>query len=88
MEESRRPVRVGLVIYRDIEEDGSVWYVAVEPMTGAQAQGVTIEEAISRVKEEVSKMLASWCESELREAIEARIIEVEIASSAGEDYGI
>ncbi len=88
MEGSGRPVKVGVVIYRDIEEDGSVWYVAVEPMTGAQAQGETIEEAISRVKEEVSKMLASWCESELREAVDARIIEVEIAPSSGEDYGI
>ena len=86
--EERRTVRVGVVVYRDVEEDGSVWYVAVEPMTGAQAQGGSIEEALSRVGEEVSKMLASWCESELKEAVDARIVEVEVSPEPGEDYGV
>jgi len=33
-------------------------------------------------------MLASWCESELREAVDARVIEVEVSPEAGGDYGI
>ncbi len=73
-----RRVRLGAVIYRETEEDGTTWYIAVEPMSGAQAQGETLEEAIERLKEEVAKMSDAWCESEIREAIDARLIEVEL----------
>lgn len=71
-------MKVGIIIYKDVEEDGSTWYVAVEPMSGAQAQGETLEEAIERVKEEIIRISEAWCESEMKEAVDARLIEVEI----------
>lgn len=71
-------VKVGVIIYKDVEEDGSVWYVAVEPMSGAQAQGETPEEVIERIKEEIIRISEAWCESEMKEAVDARIIEIEM----------
>lgn len=70
--------RLGIIIYKEVDEDGTTWYVAMEPMSGAQAQGQSIDEAMARIKEEINRMLSSWCESELKEAVDARIIEVEI----------
>ncbi|ALL00958.1 hypothetical protein Pyrde_0910 [Pyrodictium delaneyi] len=73
-----RRVKVGIVVYKEVEEDGTTWYVAVEPMSGAQAQGESLEEAIEKVKEEVVRMSEAWCESEVREAVDAKIVEVEL----------
>lgn len=73
-----RKVRLGIVVYREVDEDGTTWYVAEEPQSGARAQAEGVEEAIRRVLEEIPKMLSSWCESEVREAVEARIVEVDI----------
>jgi predicted RNase H-like HicB family nuclease len=73
-----KKVKVGVVLYKDVEEDGTTWYIAVEPMSGAQVQAETPEEAIERIKEEIVKMGDAWCESELREAIDARIVEIEL----------
>ena len=70
-------VKLGVVIYREKDEIGT-WYIAVEPLSGAQAQGETIEEAIERLREEVRKMSSAWCESEIREAVDARLIEVDL----------
>ncbi len=75
-------VKVGVVVYREKDETGT-WYIAVEPMTGAQAQGETIEEALKKVQEEVVKMSSAWCESEMKEAVDARLIEVEVPEEAG-----
>ncbi len=74
-------VEVGGDVYREKDENGT-WYVAVEPLTGAQAQGETLEEALERIKEEVVKMSSAWCESELREAVDARLVEVEVPEGA------
>jgi len=73
-----RKVKVGIVIYKEVDEDGATWYIAVEPTSGAQAQGQSIEEAVERVKEEIARMADAWCESEVREAVDARIIEAEL----------
>ncbi|HID41121.1 MAG TPA: hypothetical protein EYP33_03080 [Pyrodictium sp.] len=73
-----RRVKVGIVVYKEVEEDGTAWYLAVEPMSGAQAQGESLEEAIEKVKEEVVRMSEAWCESEVREAVDAKIVEVEL----------
>ena len=73
-----RRIRVGVVVYREVDEDGTTWYVAVEPTSGAQAQGRSIEEAVERVREEIGRMADAWCESELREAVDARIVEAEV----------
>ncbi len=75
-------VKVGVVVYREKDETGT-WYIAVEPMTGAQAQGETIEEALKKVQEEVVKMSSAWCESEMKEAVDARLIEVEVPEEPG-----
>ncbi len=72
-----RRIRVGVVVYKEVY-DGEVWYVAVEPSSGAQTQGQSIEEAIERIKEEVVKMSNAWCEGEEREAVDARLVEVEL----------
>ncbi|BEP17888.1 hypothetical protein PYJP_12400 [Pyrofollis japonicus] len=72
-----RKVRLGAVIYKE-QEDGTTWYIAVEPLSGAQAQGETLEEALERLREEVVRMQDAWCEAEIREAIDAKIIEVEL----------
>jgi predicted RNase H-like HicB family nuclease len=73
-----KKLRVGVVVYRDVEEDGTTWYIAVEPMSGAQAQAESLEEAIEKVKEEIVKMGDAWCESELKEAVDARLVEIEL----------
>ena len=70
-------VKVGVVVYKEKDESGE-YYVAVEPLTGAQVQADTVEEAIEKIKEEVKKMSSAWCESELREAVDARLVEVEV----------
>ena len=70
-------VKVGVVVYKEQDESG-VYYLAVEPLTGAQAQGESVEEAIEKVKEEIVKMGSAWCESELKEAVRAEIVEVEV----------
>jgi hypothetical protein len=70
-------VKVGVVIYKEKDESGE-YYIAVEPLTGAQVQGETPEEALEKIKEEVKKMSSAWCESELREAVDARLVEVEV----------
>ena len=70
--------KVGVVVYKDVEEDGTVWYVAIEPVSGAQAQGQSIEEALERIKEEIVRISEAWCESELKEAVDARLVEIEI----------
>ena len=70
-------VKVGVVVYKE-ESDGETWYIAVEPLSGAQAQGQSVEEAIEKVKEEIKKMGDAWCESELREAVDAKLIDVEV----------
>ncbi len=70
-------MKVGVVVYKE-KMDGDEFYVAVEPLSGAQAQGDTVEEALEKVKEEIAKMSSAWCESELREAVDARIIEVDV----------
>ncbi len=80
-----RKTRIGIIIYRETDEEGNTWYLAIEPLSGAQAQGETLEEAINRIKEEVNKMLSSWCESELKEAIDAKIIEIEIPEEPTEE---
>ncbi len=72
-----KKVKVGVVIYKE-ETDGESWYIAVEPLSGAQAQGQSPEEAVERVKEEIKKMGDAWCESEIREAIDAKLVEVEV----------
>ena len=69
--------RVGVVVYKESDENGE-YYIAVEPLSGAQAQGESVEEAIEKVKEEIVKMGSAWCESELREAVDARVVEVEL----------
>ena len=76
-------VKLGVVIYREKDETGT-WYIAVEPMSGAQVQAESIEEAIEKLKEEVRKMSSAWCESEIREAIDARLVEVELPEAGGE----
>ncbi len=73
-----RKVKLGVVIYREIDEEGNTWYVAVEPMSGAQVQGESREEVLARIRDEINRMLASWCESELKEAVDTALIEVEI----------
>ncbi len=70
-------VKVGVVVYKESDEGGT-YYLAVEPLTGAQAQGESVEEAIEKVKEEIAKMGSAWCESELKEAVETRIVEVDV----------
>ncbi len=70
-------VRLGVVIYKEQDEEGT-YYLAVEPLSGAQAQGETPEEALEKVKEEIVKMGSAWCESELKEAVDAKIVEVEL----------
>ncbi|ALU11443.1 hypothetical protein EYM_01095 [Ignicoccus islandicus DSM 13165] len=70
-------VKVGVVVYKESDEEGT-YYLAVEPLSGAQAQGESVEEAIRKVKEEIVKMGSAWCESELKEAVDARVIEVEL----------
>ncbi len=72
-----KKIKVGVVIYKE-ESDGEVWYIAVEPLSGAQAQGQSVEEAIQRLKEEIKKMGDAWCESEVREAVDAKLVEVEV----------
>ncbi len=74
-------VKVGVVIYKEKDESGE-YYIAVEPMTGAQVQGDTVEEVLEKIKEEVKKMSSAWCESEMREAIDARLVEVEVEEGA------
>ena len=73
-----RRLRIGVIVYREKDEEGKDWFIAVEPLSGAQAQGETIEEALQRIGEEVAKMQDAWCESELREAVEAKLLEVEL----------
>jgi len=73
-----RTVKVGVIVYREVDEDGSTWYVAVEPMSGAQAQGESLEEAIERVKEEIVRISEAWCEAEVKEAVDARLLTVEL----------
>ncbi len=70
-------VKLGVVIYKE-QDDTGTWYIAVEPMSGAQVQAESIEEAIEKLKEEVRKMSSAWCESEIREAVDARLVEVEL----------
>ncbi|UXD21169.1 hypothetical protein IPA_00815 [Ignicoccus pacificus DSM 13166] len=70
-------MRLGIVIYKEQDESGT-YYLAIEPLSGAQVQGDTIEEAVEKIKEEIVKMGSAWCESELKEAVDARIIEVEL----------
>ena len=70
-------VKVGVVVYKEQDESGT-YYLAVEPLSGAQAQGDSVEEAIEKVKEEIAKMGSAWCESEFKEAVEAKVLEVEI----------
>ncbi len=72
-----RKIRVGVVIYKE-EYDGETWYVAVEPSSGAQVQGQSIEEALEKIRDEIVKMSSAWCEGEEREAVDARILEVEL----------
>ncbi len=79
-----RKVRLGIIVYKEVDEDGSVWYVAEEPKSGARAQGESIEEAVKKVLEEIPRMLASWCESEVREAVDVRLIEVDVEGTEGE----
>jgi predicted RNase H-like HicB family nuclease len=71
-------VKVGVVVYKEKDEEGNEYYLAIEPLSGAQAQGDTVEEAMEKVKEEVVKMADAWCESELKEAVKAEIVEVEM----------
>jgi len=73
-----KKLRVGIVVYRDVDEDGTTWYIAVEPMSGAQAQAESLEKAVEKVKEEIVKMGDAWCESELKEAVDARLVEIEL----------
>lgn len=73
-----RKVRLGIIVYKEVDEDGTTWFVAEEPQSGARAQAENLEEAVKRVTEEIPKMLASWCESEIREAVDARIVEVDV----------
>ena len=79
-----RKVRLGIIVYKEVDEDGTVWYVAEEPQSGARAQGESVEEAVQRVLEEIPKMLASWCESEIREAVDARLVEVDVEEGGEE----
>jgi predicted RNase H-like HicB family nuclease len=72
-----RKIRVGVVIYKE-DYNGETWYIAVEPSSGAQVQGRTIEEALRKIHEEIVKMSSAWCEGEEREAVDARVIEVEL----------
>lgn len=76
-----KKIKLGVVVYKEVEEDGTIWYVAEEPQSGARAQGKSVEEAVSRVVEEIPKMLAGWCESEIREAVDARLVEVGIGDN-------
>ena len=71
-----KKIKVGVVIYKE-ESDGETWYIAVEPLSGVQAQGKSVDEAIERVREEIKKIGDAWCESEVREAIDAKLIGVE-----------
>ncbi|NPA85438.1 MAG: hypothetical protein GXO07_05500 [Crenarchaeota archaeon] len=70
-------VKVGVVVYKEKDESGE-YYIAVEPLSGAQVQADTPEEAVEKVKEEIKKMGSAWCESELKEAVDARLVEVEV----------
>ncbi len=79
-----RKVRLGIIVYKEVGEDGTVWYVAEEPQSGARAQAEDIEGAVKKVLEEIPKMLASWCESEVREAVDARLVEVDVEGSGEE----
>ncbi len=76
-------MKVGVVVYKEKDESGT-WYIAVEPLSGAQAQGESIEEALKKVQEEIVKMSSAWCESELKEAVDARLIEIEVPEEGGE----
>ena len=70
-------VKLGVVVYKEQDESGT-YYLAVEPLSGAQVQADSVEEAIEKVKEEIVKMGSAWCESELKEAVDARLVEVEL----------
>ncbi len=70
-----RKIKAGIVVYKERYDDED-WYVAIEPATGAQAQGKTIEEAIEKIREEIIKMSDAWCESEEKEAVDAKLIEI------------
>ena len=70
-----RKIKAGIVVYKEKYDDEN-WYVAIEPATGAQAQGKTVQEAIEKIKEEIVKMSDAWCESEEREAVDAKLIEI------------
>ena len=76
-------VKLGVIIYKEKDEEGE-YYIAVEPLSGAQVQADTIEEALEKIKEEVKKMSSAWCESELREAVDARMIEVDLEEATAE----
>ncbi len=80
-----KKVKLGIIVYKEVDEDGTVWYVAEEPQSGARAQGESVEEAVRRVIEDIPKMLASWCESEVREAVDARIVEVDVEEAPEEE---
>ncbi len=80
-----KKIKLGIIVYKEVDEDGTVWYVAEEPQSGARAQGESIEEAVRRVVEDIPKMLASWCESEVREAVDARIVEVDVEGAPEEE---
>ncbi len=73
-----KKIRLGVILYKEVDEEGNTWYIALEPMSGAQVQGTSREEVINRIKDEISKMLGSWCESELKEAVDAFLVEVEL----------
>ncbi len=72
-----RRVKVGVVIYGE-NYDGETWYVVVEPSSGVQVQAQSIDEALEKIREEIAKMNSAWCEGEEREAVDARVIEVEL----------
>ncbi|ABU82295.1 type II toxin-antitoxin system HicB family antitoxin [Ignicoccus hospitalis] len=76
-------VKVGVVIYKEKDESGE-YYIAVEPLSGAQVQGDSVEEVLEKIKDEIKKMSSAWCESELREAVDARLIELELEEAAAE----
>jgi hypothetical protein len=39
---------------------------------------MSLEEAVERIKEEIAKISDAWCESELKEAVDARLIDAEL----------
>lgn len=61
-----------------------MWFVTEEPQSGARAQAEDIEDAVKKVLEEIPKMLTSWCESEVRETVDARLVEVDVEGSGEE----